>query len=589
MSDTRKILRAFLASPSDLPEERKAVRSAIDEINETLADEFGYQIELIGWEEIGPGFGRPQQLINPELNKCALFIGMIWKKWGTPPDHSGEYSSGFHEEFQESVRRREQNGEPEIALFFKDIPEEFMADPGDDLKKILEFRSTIESEKKILFQRFSTAQEMETLTRKFIIKYVKCVREKNLSAKTDEIKVKNVDLEPEEVRNEKEGHKVSLFSAEGHVFLKNLVEQLGQENALDSLRTSDIARFRLLANSISKPGNENLNLGVHDINILFLEHTKGMNLGRNEIIYLARLGLQHLKNENVPFWHWYSILSNFQQGVVLVSSISGTSDDEKIGAINVLCRLELDLPTNKNITRGRVLGSWFSENSPTHVRFAALGYLAKMGTKEDYSVAKNEYDKNDSGTSHRALECMLSILLKVEQNQEAQQLLLQSQFESLDPNVLQTVLDSFENMETESLLIGLEHHNSQVRACTLKTLLERNELSREMAERLCKDNDAMIRNMGIQTLSSLGKSFSQGEVKQILTPKPQSSGSLLGRSAFDLSGIKGQELFAQYELEELKKLSDSELTKKVENNLIYDQAPYFVRAEKYGSSRNCVE
>ena len=47
MSSIRKILHAFLASPGDLPDERKAVRDAIAEFNETLADEFGYQIELL--------------------------------------------------------------------------------------------------------------------------------------------------------------------------------------------------------------------------------------------------------------------------------------------------------------------------------------------------------------------------------------------------------------------------------------------------------------------------------------------------------------------------------------------------------------
>lgn len=579
MSDTRKILRAFLASPSDLPEERKAVRSAVDEFNESLAEAFGYQVELIGWEEIGPGFGRPQQLINQELKKCDLFIGIIWKKWGTPPDHDGEYSSGFHEEFQESVQRREQNGEPEIALFFKNIPEEFMADPGDDLKKVLEFRNTIESEKKILFQNFSTAQEMEALARKCVTTYVKRAKEKDSSAKPDEIKVKNVDVEPDQVRNGKKGLEASPLSAEGYAFLKSLVRRIGQENALDSLDAPDIARFRLLANLISKPGNQNLHLGAHDINILFLEHTREMDLGRKEIICLARLGLQHLKNENVPFWHWYSILSDSQFGVILVSSISGANDDEKIGAITVLSTLEFALPTNENIARERVLSSWFSENSPA-VRFAALDYLAKVGTEEDYSVVKNEYEKNDSGTFHKALECMLSILFRTKQEQEAQQLALQAQFESLTPNVLQTVLESLENMETGSLLIGLEHHNSHMRLRTLKILFERNELSREIAERLCKDNDALIRNMAIRALSDLGKSLSQEEVKQILVaPKAQPNYSLLGMA----SDRKGQELFAQYELEKLKELSEIELTEKIEVNLMYEQAPYFARAEKYFS------
>ena len=48
MSSTRKILRAFLASPGDLQEERKAVDGVITEFNKSWADALGYQIELLG-------------------------------------------------------------------------------------------------------------------------------------------------------------------------------------------------------------------------------------------------------------------------------------------------------------------------------------------------------------------------------------------------------------------------------------------------------------------------------------------------------------------------------------------------------------
>ena len=127
MHNTRKIVRAFLASPGDLEEERKAIRDVVDEFNESWANELGYQIELVGWEETVAGFGRPQHLINKDLDRCDLFLGMIWKRWGTPPDLNGDYSSGFEEEFERSIVRCEQTGSPEISLFFKQVPKEFMS------------------------------------------------------------------------------------------------------------------------------------------------------------------------------------------------------------------------------------------------------------------------------------------------------------------------------------------------------------------------------------------------------------------------------------------------------------------------------
>ena len=62
MPSSRKNLRTFLASPGDLQKEREAIRAVIEDFNLSLADEFGYQIELRGWEDTVARFGRPQHL-----------------------------------------------------------------------------------------------------------------------------------------------------------------------------------------------------------------------------------------------------------------------------------------------------------------------------------------------------------------------------------------------------------------------------------------------------------------------------------------------------------------------------------------------
>ena len=124
----------------------------------------------------------------------------------------------------------------------------------------------------------------------------------------------------------------SLFSTEGFAFLKNFVDRVGREDAMDDLGASDVARFRLLANSISKPGNQEMALGVHDINVLFSARTEGMKLDKRETRCLAKLGFQHLSNENTPLWCWYSDLSHSWLDEAIVSSFVLTNDDEKVGA-----------------------------------------------------------------------------------------------------------------------------------------------------------------------------------------------------------------------------------------------------------------
>ena len=569
MSSTRKILRTFLASPGDLQEERKAVRDIVAEFNESWADELGYQIELLGWEDTVAGFGRPQHLINQDVDRCDLFIGLIWKRWGTPPDKDGEFSSGFHEEFERSIARREDSGSPEIALFFKEIPEQFMEDPGDDLKRVLEFRETIIAERKILFQNFSTIRDMEKLVRKCVAAHVNHVKAADTASESKEVRTKPADSEPEREKGKKSPDS-SPFSAEGFAFLENFVDRIGREDAMADLNASDVAWFRLLANSISKPGNQEMDLGAHDINILFSARAEGMKLGEGETYCLAKLGFQYLSNENIPLWCWYSDLLNARFDPALFSSFFGTSDDERVGALSMLNALARELPTDDEyvIKRENFLNTWFSENSSARVRSAALEYLTKMGTVEDYAVAKKEYDRNDSGTSRKALECMVGILLRTGQWDSAQQLVLESQFESLDADMLQAVLDGFEKLETEKLLLGLEHLNTQVRLRALKVLLGRDALDEEMAERLFEDTNASIRNEAIAALMKLGRSFTEEEVKKILITEGDSD-------------KKGEEFFARYQLERLKKISERELTKKVESSLISDDDAYFVRVERY--------
>lgn len=587
MPSTRKIIRAFLASPGDLQEERKAIRDVVDEFNMSWANELGYQVELIGWEETVSGFGRPQHLINQDLDQCELFLGMIWKRWGTPPDRDGEFSSGFEEEFERSMARCGKTGSPETSLFFKQIPNEFMVDPGDDLKKVLEFKKTIIAGKKILFQNFSTVREIETLARKCVTAYVNRVRAEDESSEPDELRAKRARPGSRDTGENNRGSKSSPLSAEGFRFLEGLVERIKQPQFLDALSASDVARFRLLANSISKPGNEEMDLGVHDLNILFAARIEGMELGERETRCLARLGFQHLANENVPLWCWYSALAGTQLDPAVTSSFFGANDNEKVGAISVLTALALQLPIDDHvIKRDRLIDSWFSDDSSARVRTAALGYLAKCGTAGDLEIARKEYDRSDYGTSRSALECMVGILLRTGQARAAQDLVLKSQFETLNADLLKSVLSGFEGLETSALLLGLEHRNSQVRLCSIKSLHGRGAVDITMAERLTGDSNALVRNEAVKALLKLGKRLVHEDIERILVPPKKQGGSgFFGMVNVASSDKTGEELFQQYQLDALKKFSEAELEKNAGASLLYEDAAYFALVEKFFKNR----
>ncbi len=97
--DLLKTFNIFLASPSDLQVERKRAKQAVEFVNSASGRALDWHINLLGWEDTLPGVGRPQHLINEEVDRCHLFVGMLWQRWGEPPA-AGGYTSGFEEEFK---------------------------------------------------------------------------------------------------------------------------------------------------------------------------------------------------------------------------------------------------------------------------------------------------------------------------------------------------------------------------------------------------------------------------------------------------------------------------------------------------------
>lgn len=580
MTETRKIIHAFLASPGDLQEERKAIHSVIKEFNETWADVLGYQVELVGWEETISGYGRPQHLINKDVDRCDLFLGLMWRKWGTPPDVEGKFTSGFHEEFERSVKRRKETEKPEICLFFKEIGEDFMSDMGPDLIKVIQFRDKIISEKSIFFHNFTNISEVEKLIRKSVSHYVNQIKnaEETESRNNYEKQTKSQNIEKSSNRNIEI---TSPLSPEGFSFLEKFIDIIQKPEAMDNLSNYDIARFRLLSNSISKTGNHESQLGVHDINILFANRNKSV-FGNKEIKCLMRFGFQNLHAENTPLWYWYSKQKNSVYDEAVLFSLIGQNDNEKAGAIRVLTLLGIKLPDKGPIKRKQIIDTWFLEGSSAQVRIAALEYFKSNGDSEDFGVVKAEYDRNDYSTSRKALESMISILYKTSKERKAENLILETQFDSLDPSILHDVLTVFSKLETNQLQNGLEHQNSEVRLRSLRVLNERDALSNDIAEKLTTDTDSTIRYEAVRILVKRGKKLSDDEAHEILV-KPQKKYGLGILGTVRNADKEGEVYYNKFTFERLCALNEKELIELVNKALVYDDAPYFALVHKYFS------
>ena len=57
MNNTRKVVKIFIASPSDIVKEREFFREIIEETNKIKANALGLHLEAVGLEETDLGWG----------------------------------------------------------------------------------------------------------------------------------------------------------------------------------------------------------------------------------------------------------------------------------------------------------------------------------------------------------------------------------------------------------------------------------------------------------------------------------------------------------------------------------------------------
>ncbi|GAA2564569.1 hypothetical protein GCM10010435_41210 [Winogradskya consettensis] len=174
MSELSRSMMVFVASPSDVAEERAVVRRAADAVNTLMGDSVGVTLQVRGWEEVQPDYGRPQGLINPLVERCDIFVGIMSRRWGSP---SGTHTSGFEEEFEGALTRRVTDGQLTIGMFFKKVGPEFLADPGPELSKVQAFKKKLQDERIVLYHDFNSAEELESALLKFFMRQLVTVRQ----------------------------------------------------------------------------------------------------------------------------------------------------------------------------------------------------------------------------------------------------------------------------------------------------------------------------------------------------------------------------------------------------------------------------
>ena len=118
MPQTISLYKLFLASPSDVKEERLIVENVINEFNNTYSSQLNARIELCSWEKSSyPSVGEyPQAVINFQIgDEYDIFLGILWTRFGSK---TLNYESGTEEEFYRALERYRQIGRIHIMMYF---------------------------------------------------------------------------------------------------------------------------------------------------------------------------------------------------------------------------------------------------------------------------------------------------------------------------------------------------------------------------------------------------------------------------------------------------------------------------------------
>ena len=115
-TQTVRKVRLFVASPGDVQRERDSIVRVVTELNNTIGYNLELIVELVRWEtHVRPQLGKPQAVINAQIGDYDIFVGIMWKRFGTPTEHA---DSGTEEEFNLAYAQWQRDNKLPVLFYF---------------------------------------------------------------------------------------------------------------------------------------------------------------------------------------------------------------------------------------------------------------------------------------------------------------------------------------------------------------------------------------------------------------------------------------------------------------------------------------
>lgn len=139
------LIHVFVASPSDVVEERTCLEIVIRELNKLWQNSKNIRLELIKWEtDTFPDMGKDgQAVISRQIQgKYDIFIGILWKKFGSATPRA---DSGTEEEFLGAYKLFQKDPENlRMMFYFKESKVDMKDLDLNQLQQIRNFKKKIE-------------------------------------------------------------------------------------------------------------------------------------------------------------------------------------------------------------------------------------------------------------------------------------------------------------------------------------------------------------------------------------------------------------------------------------------------------------
>ena len=143
-SQPQRIVRLFVASPSDVGDERMQLAEMVEEFNRILGKHHGVYVDILQWQtHASPGLGRAEEVVLESMGPFDIMVGIMWSRFGTP---TGKAGSGTEEEFDLAYDRWKKRQVTDILFYFCEAPAPYprSRNETDQLEAVLRFKTKVQ-------------------------------------------------------------------------------------------------------------------------------------------------------------------------------------------------------------------------------------------------------------------------------------------------------------------------------------------------------------------------------------------------------------------------------------------------------------